>query len=329
MPEAREKMITVRFPNTCRKCGKPVEVGSRGYWKPGSGISHAICPEPPKPIEIKKPTEIEAKTRVIEYAELRKVFTEFCKDRYSVYKGSNSAADSLYSGWQTSHWVGISIAEMQDFIDHGYRVAGLDQVSGLIPTKPRRKLVYAEEGDELMIDLALNGEDNPFQTWEKRSRKPGLVVEIHATFSAVQDAKLINAYQRWIARALQTLDENGVDMEIQMVTRTDGAGNDYGVIRESKVRVRKAGEASDFSNWSAMFSPGGYRMLGILGSALQVISEGKTVSTGHGRPLDYGSFTVDYDGERNVMVIGNKNGGEFPESEMTDKLAAILTKLSG
>jgi hypothetical protein len=220
---------------------------------------------------------------------------------------------------------------MNEWIANGYHVQGLDGITSLIPARPRRKLKYGEEGDELLLELAWSGSDEPFVEWEKRISKPGLSVELWMTFSAIFPAKTIVAYQRWVARMLQTLDENGVDMEVNIVSQLRNLfAGEYSTVTKTKFRVRKPGEAADFANWSAMFSPGGFRMLNIMGTGIHADRKGKAIAGGYGSPQPYGSWTVAYDEERNIIVVGNSNTErEFPEMEMTSKLTDVLAKLSG
>lgn len=332
-----QKMIVLRYASKCKKCSESIAAGEKAVWLgSGQGVQHVTCRTvSPEPISA-KPDPAGMDSFTFDYSELTAAWKGFKDDPMSVYRNRQNAAAgrSLTSGWKGSgSWIGCTEAEMGEWISSGYRVEGLQGVSSLLPARPRRKLIYAEEGDELMIDLALSGEDEPFQDWEKQVSNPGLSVEIYMTFSSGFPAKTINAYQRWIARALQTLDENGVDMEVNIVNRVSGANtSNYSEITNTKIRVRKPGEAADFSSWSAMFSPGGYRMLGIMSTGIQVDRKGGQVSSGYGRPMDYGSWEVAYDEDRNVIVIGNHNsydGYEFPEHEMTEKLRAVLAKLNG
>lgn len=331
-----EKMIVLRYASKCRKCGGSIGAGEKAVWLgKGSGVQHVTCQDFKSEPNTPKPEPKEMETLTFDYLELTRYWNAFKDDPMSVYTNpeNSSAGIALSSNWdKDGRWVGCSPAEMAEWISSGYQVEGLTDVTSLIPAKPRRKLRFAEEGDELHIDLAWSGVDEPYSEWEKRISKPGLSVEIYMTFSSGFSTKTIVAYQRWIARALQTLDENGVDMEVNIVNRTRGASvGRYDEITNTLIRVRKPGEAADFSNWSAMFSPGGYRMLGIMSTGIQIDKQGGQVTHGYGYPMDYGSWDVAYDEARNVIVIGNDNGGfgEFPEMEMTDKLRSVLGKLNG
>lgn len=329
-----QKLITLRFPSKCKKCGGTLPAGSRALWLGhGKGAMHELCPNPAEPAQAQKGRAADEFT--IDYNELRNSFSRFMANPMDVYreKKNSRAGSSLREEW-TTDWAGCSPAEMQQFIDEGYRVEGLTDVTALIPARPRRKVRYLDEGDEMLLDLAWSGSDEPFIEWEKRVSRPGLSVEIHTVFSAIVDSKLITSYQRWIARALQTLDESGNDLEVTLVINASSLMADRrGTKTSTRIRVRKPGEAADFANWSAMFSPGGFRMLGIMAMGIHADRAGSLIDDGYGLPEAYGDWEVAYDAERNTIVIGNKNDwdsrAEFPEFEMTEKLRNVLHKLSG
>lgn len=327
-----EKMIVLRFQAKCKSCGGTIPAGERAVWGgKGAGVKHVTCTKAREEIE-KPKDEKTANEFTIDYAELRDSWEKFTHDPMTVYGNplNKPAGLALVSMW-TQDWSGSSIPEMRDFLARGYRVEGLSDVTSLIPARPRRKLKYSEEGDELLLDLVWSGVDEPFMEWEKRVSTPGLSVEIYMTFSSSFPSKTIVQYQRWVARALQTLDENGVDLEVKIVNPLSGLCRGNSALRtKTMVRVRKAGEASDFANWSAMFSPGGYRQLGILSTGIHADRIGETFDSGYGMPQAYGKWEVAYDDETARIVIGNSNSDrDFPEHEMTEKLRSVLAKLNG
>lgn len=329
-----QKLITLRYAGKCRKCSGTIASGERAYFLgSGKGVQHVQCPDdsPRNEPEIKSPTVDTSDSTILDYAELAKAYKDFQTDPMAVYRHekNRSPGESRNAAIHNASWSGCTVQEMNMWISDGYRISGLSDIQSLIPAKPRRKLVYGEEGDELLLDVAWEGSDTPFIEWEKRNRKPGLSVEIGMVFSAATDSRLIAEYQTWVARALQTLDENGVDMEVNLVIKTSGANDErYSGKEKLNIRVRKAGEAADFSSWSAMFSPGGFRHLGILGIGIMVDKQGGRISHGYGSPRQHGSWDVMYDPERNVLVIGECSRGPFPQVEMTEKLVAVLKQLS-
>lgn len=326
-----EKVITLRYQSKCSRCNRTIPAGDRAVWLgENKGVRHERCDARIEP-ELPKEAGKNVDRFTLDYSRLREDFFRFLKNPADVYSTPGNAKGSdLRESWK-GNWAGCSTLEMEEFLRTGYRVEGLEGVTSLIPARPRRKIRYAEEGDELNIALALEGDDLPFMEWEKRVSKPGLSVEIHMVFDCYFPAKTIVQYQRWIARALQTLDESGVDMEVSIVNSLSGLFRDeYGVKTETLIRVRKAGEASDFANWSAMFSPGGYRMLGIMATGIHADTRGKRIGYGYGSVRDYGKWTVAYDPERNVIVFGNSTSDQtFPEFDMTEKLQAVLGKVNG
>lgn len=327
-----EKMITLRFASKCKTCNVVIPSGDRAIWLGHKqGVRHEAC----KPIEapIKKPEmKVADRTVTFDFNEIVSAFADWQIDPAKVITHSENlrAARSHSDGLMRGAWHGCSLHEMNEWISSGYHVPGLSEVSSLIPTKPRRKLVFGEEGDELLLELAYAGSDEPYVSWEKRSAKPGLSIEIGMVFNAAIPAETISQYQRWIARMLQTFDENHVDMEVVLSIGENGADSyQKNRITDTRIRVKKAGEASDFSAWSAMFSPGGFRMLGIMAIGLHVDREHLgTLSSGYGMPVPHGDWDVLYDEERNVLKIGEANWGSFPEFEMTQKLTAVLEKLT-
>jgi hypothetical protein len=355
-----QKVITLRFSAPCKKCGLTVMSGERAHWfGAGGGVQHLECGNGTDE-EILKPTPVSGatKTHTVTWANLRATYTGIAQDdrfsRWDKFPINSDRVSNVVD--KDADWTGATDSEMLDFIKNGYRVEGLENVTSLFPSRPRRKLKFSDEGDELHIDLAWAGVDEPFSDWEKRNTKPGLVIEISQAFHINMPIQTIVAYQRWIARALQTLDENGVDMDVSIVTRVQKFTEDEGTTYETKIQVRKAGEAADFSNWSAMFSPGGYRILTHLATVIHAEGRGERIIdfeatiladrsyrelTGRkfrkvratlGAPITPESFDIRYDDERNLIAIEAPSGDEdttFPEFEMTEKLRAVLNKMNG
>lgn len=328
-----EKVIVNRFPAKCKRCGEAIQPGSRAIWRgKGQGIVHQMC-RVEVPAETPKVEKAGADEWTIDYSELRNRYLEIIARPTTAFSRSENGqwGSNLKSMWDGS-WSGSTMMEMSEFIRYGYRVEGLENVESLLPAKPKRKLRFADEGDELHLDLAWSGADEPFSEWEKRISKPGLSVEIYMIFSAYFPAKTIAAFQRWIARALQTLDENGVDMEVNIVMPESGSlfQDDPYKATKTKIRVRKPGEAADFANWSAMFSPGGFRHLGFTALSDHADRNGHKIASSLGMPDAYGKWDVAYDADRNIIVFGNSNREtEFPEFEMTEKLRSVLKQVSG
>ena len=269
----------------------------------------------------------------LSFTELRDSFRLFSEGTFTKLKQDENRkrmAEIAGSSWSDERFSGGKISDTLEWLDRGFIVEGLAGVdSSLFPARPKRKFRYADEGDEMLIDLVLAGVDEHYQVQEKRIAKPGLKVEIGCTFNAGMPAKLIADYQRWVARMLSSLDEAAIDCEINLVTRSKGSyrGDE---ITEHKVNVKRAGEASDFASWSAMFAPTGFRHLSFAQIVLGADFHGKHVAYGLGSAQYEKQWLIEYDENENLLRIGNPGDSrEFPEFEMTEKFRAILTKLGG
>lgn len=327
-----QKVITLRYASKCKRCGETIPAGSRAVWLGSKqGSQHENCA--PLKAEIEKPKSAAGKVdrRVFQFHEIRNMFRDFVKSPASVYSAQNAEKGKTLAGHWKDSWSGCTDTEMAAFLADGYRVSGLSEISSLSPARPQRRVIFGEEGDELLVDLALNGDDAPFVEWEKRNTKPGLTVELHVNFNSHYPAATIMQYQRWIARMLKTLDENHIPMDVTLIMNSVRASaTNPSVKHQTVIQVRKAGEAIDFANWSAMFSPGGFRILGIMAIGAHVDRTHEKIGMGYGSSEDYGAWTVAYDDVRNVMVVGNDGRDTtFPEFDMTEKLRSVLSKLTG
>ena len=324
------KLIVTRFPATCRKCRKPIAAGTRAYWTKGYGSTHTDC-QTEKPTTAEKPSA-DFHESVIDYAEVR--------DRYlAALNGDISGLNSdrwkdFHKRWndEGSDWFGASAEDMKAWISRGYRVEGLRNVSAdILPERKSRRVRFAEEG-ELQVDLALSGFDYPFLQWDKRERKPGMRIEIGVCFNAMTDAELISAYTRWVAQALHSIETAGIDPEVTLTMKTEGAFPGSGPNRhKSLVRVKRENEASDFTNWSAMFSPGGFRHLCFAAEILTGDKNGWKVSSSLGRAMSAEKWDVRWDSDKRALLIGENHNdmrGPFPEEEMTTKLREIMAEIS-
>lgn len=327
-----DKIITMRFPGKCKRCGNGIAAQERAIWHGSKrGVSHLRCKEERVTEPVLKSPVVESTTVdyldvVSMYRRMREDYSTACINR----KNERAAHSLAVSNWPQSKWVGCTHSEMDYFISDGYRVPGLGEVSSLIPAKPRRKLIYGEDGDELLLELAWAGSDTPFQSWEKRFAKPGLSLEVGISFAALVDPSLIAEYQKWVARALQTFDENAVDLDVVLTYNSRGMNADRrDELVASKTRVKKAGEASDFNAWSAMFSPGGLRLLQFTSALTGGDRAGFTVSPVMGYPQPAGKWDIIYRKTENVLSITESWNGPFPEFEMTQKLVKVLQEMNG
>lgn len=321
------KLITLRYAAKCRVCGKEIPSGTRAMYGGSKAISHVECEKPKASSSTNQPEQT-----VFNYDELRRDYIGTVAGNHTAdvlkLSGNQRKWDSLKSDRQDEgNWTGCTNVQMLDWLNSGYRVPGLEGVdSTLIPAAPKRKLRFAEEGDEMLIDLAWSGVDEHFITWDRRDTKPSLKVKISVSFSAIIPSAIVNSYQSWVARMLQTIDLFGLDMQVDLISPGRGQFGNPNAVHAPVIRVKQSGTASDFSNWSPMFSPGGFRHLTFLAIIESADRAGHIVSSGLGRPVQCDTWKVTYDKETNeLFVMNNNDRSEFPEFLMTQQLIAILT----
>lgn len=220
---------------------------------------------------------------------------------------------------------GCTVDQMKDWLANGYRTAALEGAFAQFNrVTPRRKLRFSEEG-ELQADLAMSGFDQPFLEWERRPRKPGLAVNIELSSSAATKAEVIAAYTTWLAQMLLRFETAGYDLEINVTNTVARLFSDGGpnACAQTRVRVKRENEATDYQNWSAMFSPGGLRMLMFCAKAYHAESKQRKINPGLGGPLGT-SWECTFDSDsRTLSIICPRMPRAFDPNEMTTKLERL------
>jgi hypothetical protein len=327
------KVISLRYSGKCRKCGKMISAGNRAYWHGGRrGISH--YPQCDIETEDRKPEKPKKSERafIIDWGRVRETYLALIEGRKTpsdVCKRRNnqSVLQSNLDRWTSTdgpRWTGASSNDMKTWIRSGFHVPGIENASPeLIPTRQRRKLKFSEDG-ELQLDLALSGFDYPFLEWEKRERKPGMKIEVGMCFASSTDAPVVVAYERWVAQLISTLEEFGYDLEVNIVSPVDNSWIGNPGREKTIIRVKRENEASDFSEWSALFSPGGYRHLVFLATIMGADENGQDITTGLGTCFTT-AWEVSLDGDTRVMEIGNPmTPRDFPEASMSEKFISLV-----
>jgi hypothetical protein len=218
-------------------------------------------------------------------------------------------------------FAGCTAEEMRDWVAHGYLVPGM-QVKPGASTRPRRKMRFDEEG-EIQVDLALSGHDMPFLNWGKRTRTPGLSLQVELAVRASTPASVLTDYAQWLASLVAGLQSRGFDLEIDVVSRAKQVVKDSRAQVDVGIRVKRYGRKSDLKSWGALLSPGGFRRLVFTARTMACEAHGKPCSSGFG-----GSFGpewgLDFDPKtRTLTVKCAANTTRFPREEMDRQLGEL------
>jgi hypothetical protein len=326
------RLITSRYPGRCTRCYKPYAVGARVYWTKGrKGAIHETCPS-----DSQSETQQSAPTATGNL-EFHRHFTEIADGFKSAVNGTakmkrpvnSKKLRELVNRWSydSGGFFGCTTADMLDWLARGFNAGALQGIGSVTPSKDRRRIRYAEEG-EFQYDLMRSGFDYPFLQWDKRESIPGLKVEVGLNFNASTDASVVLDYEKWICRALYALETAGVDLAVDIVSHINGAlrnGQNF----DLRITVKRENESMDWTQWSAMFSPGGWRMLCFYSIVAAADHFNGDVDEGLGRSNQTNSWNVQFDDETRILRFLVPNSpGHFPENEMTEKLLNAIQNIS-
>jgi hypothetical protein len=322
----------MRFSGKCKKCGQVIPVGSRAFWH-GSrqGVSHyPDCEPAPEDRKVKPDIPDDAVT--LTWGELKSAYAD---DKLSL-PHNRSRLKNYREGWAKGESGGTTgksptTAEMLGWLNSGYQVPGLQNPpADLMPTRKRRRLLLKDEG-ELQLDLAFSGHDYPFLEWERRERKPGLRVNVQMNFAWIVPQAVIAEYQKWVASLLYTLEEIGFDLEVNtsMICESLFTNSKSRKAHSLNIRVKRENEASDFSQWSAMFSPGGLRHLFFLGVLIANDRRGYEAPMHMGLNDRNSTWKLEYSPEDRTLYVkaAQLDTSGFPEARMTEEFQNIMQQI--
>jgi hypothetical protein len=270
------------------------------------------------------------------------------KDRYlrCVERGerwrSQPALDQIMRGYhqnpykQESDWEGGTPADTLKHMREGFRAPEFIHAAEYVPTAERMRNTYNRDEGDFDIFRAAGGRDDYFLGPQKRLSKPGLRVQIEFAFAWTVSAQTIQEYGAWCAGFLGALEREGYDLVVDMWIPLDnlyeGDGwytNDQGQrqyqpLRSNVlVRVKRPNEVSDFTEWSVLFSPTGYRHLGFTAKCVAGDKIGKKAVGSLGQTVGGKSWGVQYDkDEAIVRILCNQRAGgreKMPRAIMNEQ----------
>ena len=224
-------------------------------------------------------------------------------------------------------WIGASLNDMRGWLADGYRAKPFEHAGDYIPRRKKRSIKFSEEG-ELQLDLVYSGHDYPYLDWEQRERKPGLRIVVDLCFACTTSAGTIEEYGAWVAGLLGTFEANGYDLEVDVAFplrsayQDDGGygGPNSGPRSLTMIRVKKPNEASDFTEWSALFSPGGFRMLGFFALGMGAKKLNKKLGSGLGYPENNG-WLNEWKPEERTLYLWTPNQPDYvPIEDLTQQV---------
>ena len=244
-------------------------------------------------------------------------------------KATSGTLKSLIERWRDDSersFYGANMTETVAWLDEGYELP--DMPAGLPPIAAETMDNRWRYTDDPTIgaychEMFMSGDPLHYLAKVPQPVKPGIAVEVQMSFSANVRHKLIAQYGRWIGRALASLEARGYDMRLDTVYVGSGVMRDQRRT-ETRIRVTDFGEVTLARDWSALFSPGGWRLLTFMAIALPGERDNKRVSRSLGSPQGAHGWDLDFDPETRVLkVMCQSMASTFPAEEMTEKLAQV------
>lgn len=332
-------IIRSQYPGKCRVCGNPYAIGDRVYWKRGvKGASHESCfnrpvpaldrPTPAKPATAKADAKLQW---TLDFSELKAITEEAIKTGiYPISPNSKNSHNTFTSCVKPTSWHGYTQGQLIEWLRDGYSAPGLTIGDFTPPLREKRRIRFAEDGDEFHLDRAYSGFDEYMSEWTKREAIPGCLFEAEITFSATTSSAVIAAYNAWLCRAVYALEAAGIDAEVRVNFTSSGVFEKARGVKTTSVRVKRENETTDFRGWSAMLSPAALRTFGFLCDVLHAehLNSDTTygLGSGHGK-----QWVVSADAETRTISVECPYSGAsfFPEEQMTNQLREALETIKG
>jgi hypothetical protein len=227
-----------------------------------------------------------------------------------------------------SEWRGGSGADVLGWIRDGFFAEELQASADQIPVATAVRSGWSEEDGDVDAGRLYGGFDDFYYEVSERDAKPGLRIEVDMFFAALCSPSTLKQYGAWVASLIGSLEANGFDVEVDLVLPIralyDGAA--ARARQDVIVTVKRAGELSDFTEWSACLSPAGTRVLMFTAFGLASQKIGKKQTSFMSMSLDSNErpWGVSFDREENLLQITanqRQSGAEaFPIDRMNDQL---------
>lgn len=221
-------------------------------------------------------------------------------------------------------WQGGSGADTLGWLREGFSAPEFAHSAEYVPEGRKRRPTWNEEEGDVDAGRLYGGYDSFYLDTQMRESKPGLRVQVEFCFAAGCDVHILREYGAWVAGLIGSLESSGYDLTVDLWIPLNGlfASNPHERVN-TLIRVKKPNEVSDFTEWSALFAPTGFRHLGFvaLGLAADKCKE-RAVST-LGITISGKTWNVEYEREEGVVNISVNQqaykGEKFPAEHLNQR----------
>lgn len=224
--------------------------------------------------------------------------------------------------YEKNTWEGGSGADTLEFLRNGFRAEEFLHSAEYVQQALKKRPSWSDADGEVDTGRLLAGRDDFFLTRAERESRPGLRLQVEFAFACGCSAKTIQDYGAWVAGFIASLESSGYDLVVDLWIPLDDLyeGDPYGMRSNVLVRVKRSNEVSDFTEWSVIFGPTGYRHIGFTAKCVAGDKIGKRATSSLGHTLGGKTWGIEYDREKsNVMITVNQRayqGENFPMEKL-------------
>lgn len=211
-----------------------------------------------------------------------------------------------------------------DWTRNGYRSKLFRNIAEQIPVGVQHRPAWNEDEGDIEISRLYGGFDDFYLGLADRVSKPGIRIQFAYTFNCGVSNKVIAQYGAWIFGLIAGMESQGFDMTIDAaITMTDlYTGDGRGTQSTVLVRVKRPGQISNPGEWSVLFSPIGFRVLGFTAVCVAGDKIEKQATSYLGFPQGF-AWDLKYDKDTStVSILCNSNAqgsDDFPAEPLTQK----------
>jgi hypothetical protein len=224
--------------------------------------------------------------------------------------------------------------ELVDWIRHGYHSKLFRNIAERVPVGLQHRPAWNEEDGDIEVSRLYGGYDDFYLGMAERVSKPGIRVQFGLSFSCGVSNQVIAQYGAWIFGMLAGMESEGFDVTVDAAMSVrDLFQGERNVTSHVLLRVKKAGEISNPADWSVLFSPIGFRVLGFTAFNVAGDKIGKVCQHNLGYPATGHKWDLNYTPEDSlVQIFCNSSAYShdvFPADVLTEKAIAAGLLPSG
>ena len=207
-------------------------------------------------------------------------------------------------GRGSTSWEGARPADTIEWIFDGFRAREFTHAAEYVPKHDKRRAFWNEEEGEVDIGRLYGGFDDFFMDSQIRPSRPGMRIQIEYSFSYDTSPHVLAQYGAWCAGFVRSLEMSGYDLVVDMWVHLDNLYHgDYNQRTNILIRVKRENEVSNFTEWSALFSPSGYRHLGFTAKCIAGDKIKKAAVGSLGTCIMGHTWDVKYDRSKSTVMV--------------------------